>query len=90
MVLIVKKLPAVQEPGFGPWTGKVTWRREWPPTPAFLPREFHGLNSRGSWQATVYGVAESDMTEQLTLSLSIVIICIKSDHPSPRNTESSK
>ena len=25
---------------------------------------------RGAWQATVHGVAESDMTEQLTLSLS--------------------
>ena len=25
---------------------------------------------RGAWQATVHGVAELDMTEQLTLSLS--------------------
>ena len=25
---------------------------------------------RGTWQVTVHGVAESDMTEQLTLSLS--------------------
>ena len=27
---------------------------------------------RGAWQATVHGVAESDMTEQLTLSLFMV------------------
>ena len=27
---------------------------------------------RGAWQPTVYGVAESDMTEQLTLSLFMV------------------
>ena len=27
---------------------------------------------RGAWRATVHGVAESDMTEQLTLSLIFV------------------
>ena len=29
---------------------------------------------RGAWQATVYVVAESDTTEQLTLSLSLYFI----------------
>ena len=24
------------------WVGKIPWRRKWKPTPAFLPREFHG------------------------------------------------
>ena len=27
--------------GFGPWTGKIPWRRTWQPTPVFLPGEFH-------------------------------------------------
>ena len=27
---------------FDPWVGKIPWRREWQPTPVFLPREFHG------------------------------------------------
>ena len=27
---------------------------------------------RGAWRATVHGVAESDMTEQLTLSLTTI------------------
>ena len=36
-------------------------------TPVFLPGESHGLKSL--W-ATVHGVAELNMTEQLTLSLS--------------------
>ena len=27
-------------PGFDPWVGKSPWRREWLPTPIFLPREF--------------------------------------------------
>ena len=39
----------------------------------------------GGWQATVHGVAESDMTEQLTLSLSFHIISFGS-HNKPHLT----
>ena len=28
--------------GFDPWVGKIPWRKEWQPTPVFLPGEFHG------------------------------------------------
>ena len=28
--------------GFEPCLGKIPWRREWQPTPEFLPRESHG------------------------------------------------
>ena len=28
--------------GFDPWVEKMPWRREWLPTPVFLPVEFHG------------------------------------------------
>ena len=27
---------------FNPWVGKIPWRKEWLPTPLFLPGEFHG------------------------------------------------
>ena len=27
---------------FDPWVGTIPWRREWLPTPVFLPGEFHG------------------------------------------------
>ena len=30
---------------FDPWVGKIPWTREWQPTPAFLPGEFHGQRS---------------------------------------------
>ena len=30
---------------FDPWVGKIPWRREWQPTPGFLPGEFHGERS---------------------------------------------
>jgi len=41
----VKNLPAIQETGFDPWVGKTPWRREWLPTPVFLPGKFHGQRS---------------------------------------------
>jgi len=28
-------------PGFNPWVRKILWRREWQPTPVFLPGESH-------------------------------------------------
>ena len=31
--------------GFDPWVRKIPWRREWLPTPVFLPGEFHGQRS---------------------------------------------
>ena len=39
---MLKNLPAMQcrRPRFDPWVRKIPWRRDWPPTPAFLPREF--------------------------------------------------
>ena len=35
-----------RRPGFNPWVGKITWRREWLPIPVFLPGEFHGQRRR--------------------------------------------
>ena len=32
-------------PGFDPWVRKIPWRRDWQPTPVFLPGEFHGQRS---------------------------------------------
>ena len=37
---------------FDPWVGKIPWRREWLPTPVFLPGKFM---NRGAWQGTVCG-----------------------------------
>ena len=52
----------------GPWVGKITWRRDlWLLTPVFLPREFHGQRSLVGYSP--WSHKESDMTEQLTLSL---------------------
>ena len=42
---MVKKLPAIQETRFDPWVRKIPWKREWLPTPVFLPGDFHGQRS---------------------------------------------
>ena len=52
---------------FDPWVRKMPWRREWQPTPVFLPGESHGRRSLESYSP--WGRKESDTTEQLTLLL---------------------
>ena len=44
-MLMVKNVPAMQDPRFDPWVGKISWRREWLPIPVFWPIEFHGVYS---------------------------------------------
>ena len=51
---------------FYPWVGKVSWRREWQPTPLLLPGESHGQRSLVSYSP--WGRKESAMSEQLPLS----------------------
>ena len=53
------------DPGFDPWLGRFPWRRERLPTPVFWPGESHG-------QYSLWGHKESDTTEQLSFSLSVV------------------
>ena len=58
---VVNNLLAMQEdPGFDPQIGKIPWRREWQPTPVFLPREFRGQRSLVGYSP--WGHKESDMT----------------------------
>ena len=57
---IVKNLQCVR-PGFDPWVGTSPWRREWLPTPALFPGEFHGQRSLAS--CSPWGRKESEMTE---------------------------
>ena len=50
--------------GFSPWVGKIRWRREWQPTPVYLPGESFGQRSLVS--SSPWGYKEWDMTEWLT------------------------
>ena len=48
------------------WVRKTSWRREWLPTPVFLPGEFHG--QRNLVVYIPWGRKECDMTEPLSSS----------------------
>ena len=49
---------------FDPWIGNILWRREWLPTPLFLPGKFHGQRSLVGYSP--WDCKESDTAEQLT------------------------
>jgi len=57
-------VPAIS--GFYHWVGKIPWRRDWLPTPIFLPGELHG--QRNLMGYSPWGSMQLDTTEQLTLS----------------------
>ena len=44
---------------FDPWVRKIPWRRNWQPTPVFLPGEFLGQKSLRSY--CPWDLKESDM-----------------------------
>ena len=52
-------------------------KEKWVPTPAFLPGEFHGQRNLVGY--STWGHKESDPTEQLVLSLSMMVELLKSD-----------
>ena len=61
MAQLVKNLSTMQDTRFDPWVWKIPLKRDWLPTPVFLPGEFHGQRSLVGVQSM--GCKESDMTE---------------------------
>ena len=39
---------------FDPWVGEIPWRREWLPTPVFLPGD--SIDREEAWRAAVHGI----------------------------------
>ena len=49
------------DPGFDSWVRKIPWRRDWQPTPVFLPGESLGQRSLmgySTWVRKVSGMTE--------------------------------
>ena len=59
--------PQCGRPEFDCWVRKIPWRREWLPTPVFLPWEFHGQRSLVGYSPWVT-THTLDTTEQLTVT----------------------
>ena len=71
---MVKNLPAVQSHRFDPWVGKIPWRREWQPTPVFLPGKSHEQRSLAGYSPR--GLEVLDTAEGVTLSLFTFTDCL--------------
>ena len=54
---------------FNPWIGKFPWTREWQPTLVLLPGESYGQRRLVGYSP--WGCKELDMTEHVTLPLSL-------------------
>ena len=76
---MVKNLPVMQETRLQFLGWKIPWRKEWYPTPGFLPGESHGqrnLAGYSSWHCKELGT-----TEQLTpTTLSVQFSSVKHIH----------
>ena len=62
---------------FCPWVWKIPWRREWQPTPVFLPGKSHRPRSLVGYSA--WGCKESNMTEQLSNNLERRVVLFSFD-----------
>ena len=63
MAQTVKNLPTMQETWFHPGVPKIPWRKEWQPTPVFLPGESHEQRSLAG--CNPWGLKQLYMSEQL-------------------------
>ena len=60
----------MQKPVFDPWVRTIPWRRQWLPTPVFLPGEFHRQRRLAGYSPWDRWIQELDTTEQLTFTFS--------------------
>ena len=54
---------------FNPWIRKLSWKRNWLPTPVLLPGKSHGQRSLVG--CSLWGCEESDATERLHFHFSL-------------------
>ena len=64
MAQMAKNLPTIQETRIQSLVGKITWKREWQPTPVLLPAESHGQRALVGYSP--WGYKELDTAEHST------------------------
>ena len=64
----IKNLPAMEETQVWSLGGKIPWRRDWLPTPIFVPEKPHGQRNLVCYSP--WGIKELDMTDQLSTETS--------------------
>ena len=70
---MVKNLPAMLEISVRSLGQEDSWRREWQPTPVFLPGKSHGQRSLAGY--SLWGYKELDTTNHLTLHWKVINTC---------------
>ena len=61
-----------RRPRFNPWVGKNPWKREWQPSPIFLPEEIHGQRSLQSMGSQRVEHDQVTNTTRLVLTRSVL------------------
>ena len=64
--------------GLDLWVGKISWSRNWQPTPVFLPGKTHGQRRLAGYSP--WDRKESDTTEPLSTELSQVLLILFKTH----------
>ena len=79
---VLKSQPASARDGrFHAWVKKIPWRREWQPTPIFLPGKSHGQRSLEGYSP--HSSKESDSTKQLSIQSCFREVYIKKTNEGP-------
>ena len=52
--------------GFDPWVGKISWRREWQPTPVFLLGKSHGQRTLAGYSPWGHKRVGNDLAAKTT------------------------
>ena len=81
----VKHLPAIRNTWVQSLVGKIPWRREWPPTPVFLPGKSYGQKSLVGCNPK--GCTELDWTEQQHACMTLCYTCNNYPHFTPEETQ---
>ena len=71
--------------GFDSWVGKIPWRREWQPSPVFLPGEIHG--QRNLVDYSPWGCkSPTGFSDYTTTTTTVFCWCCLASRGSPRST----